>query len=186
MMASSQGCETLMALENASDVACSLEHIVHWWDLFTSFSLLASEWICWGEEECGLEFRRNGGEREISRRCEEQRRYATSAASCVGRAETVPGGTLDAARHAHRHGGSEEKIHLESSPAAWARTLLIETHCHAVDSTCGVVVRTPPGVQVDLPEDGLRETGHIDVALGLLWGSCGRRNSGAPLLVSGF
>ena len=49
-----------------------------------------------------------------------------SAVSRVGRAGTVPGGTLDAAKHAHRHGGSEEKIHLESSPAAWARTLLTQ------------------------------------------------------------
>ena len=47
--------------------------------------------------------------------------------------------SFGAARHAHRHGGREEKVHLESSLAAWAGTLLTRTHGRAVDSGCGVV-----------------------------------------------
>ena len=54
--ATSQECETLMALGNASGVACSLEYIVHWWNLLTNFSLLACEWISLGEEDCDLVF----------------------------------------------------------------------------------------------------------------------------------
>ena len=63
-----------------------------------------------------------------------------SAVFRVDRAGTVPGGTPDAARHAHRHGGREGNIHLGSSLAAWARTLLARTHDRAVGSSCGGVV----------------------------------------------
>ena len=78
-----------------------------------------------------FDIRGNGEEREASQGCEEQR---SDAQICCIPCWSSGDGTGRYFR------GREEKIHLESSLATWARTLLTRTCDRAVDSGCGVVV----------------------------------------------